>query len=252
MKLCCGVALILVGCSTDLYSTRGELDRLDFQINASGARVGDHCFNSCAVDHPLMLGTVETISVTTPKLTTFLHGTSSNANVLTVEDDVRTCCSGTCSKGDRYDECLAEGKEASYSTLFVVTAVGVGTSLLELRTATDEVYDRLALDVHAPHSIELQLRDRDDGELVYRRVDTLELAGKHVEVRAIVRDRDGDWMFATSGVTMQLPDMDVAAFYGKQAAVDTMRSEIWPLARGTDTLVLRAGSANRDVTVVSR
>lgn len=250
MKLFCGVALVLVGCSTE--STRGELDRLDFEINSPGARVGEQCFISCAVDHPLMLGTVETISVTTPKLTTFLHGTSGDPSVLAVEDDVRTCCSGTCEKGDRYDECLAEGKEASYSTSFKVTAVGTGTARLELRTVSGELYDRLAIDVHAPHTIELQLRQRDDGELVYRRVDTLELTGKHVDVRAIVRDRDGEWLFATRGVTMQLPDMDVAAFYGDSAVVESMRSEVWPLARGSETLVLRAGTANTDVPVISR
>jgi hypothetical protein len=243
------VVLSLAACNGLSESTEGELGRAVFEIDNSYSDLGAECFIACGLDRPIMLGSNESIHVINPQGMPYVHGTSSDPAVFTIEEHPSTRCNSTTMDGDHYAECLAKGGEARYQFSYRVWTVGSGSAYLELRTEDGELYDRVPIDVHRASSLEFQIRNSEHD---YESADTIRLVGQHENIRVLVRDSDDNWMFANGGVTLELPDMTVASFYGANVSTNRPYTELWPLARGSSSITAHAGGLTVTRSIVSQ
>jgi hypothetical protein len=245
----------LAACSIDPSDrTVGSQGAIDFSYHPHyGTPVGDDCFISCGIDRPLLAGATEGISVAshTGGPLPWLHAASSDPSVLALATRELTCCNYGCTEGDHYDECLANGYEPSYSLGIDVTGVSEGSAHLVLYSDMDPLYDELPISVHRAVSLELQAQiNAAHNDYDFQAVNELDLAGKHISLRVIARDGAGDRLFATSGIAVSVGG-EVTAFNGKTPNIDAAYGELWPMKRGTDTIVATSGDVTITVPVVS-
>lgn len=241
----------LAGCSGLADTTTGELGHIDFDVSPANTDPGDACFISCGLDRALLVGTSERIGTqpTGDEVMPLLTAASSAPDIIAVEGRAKTCCNNACYDGDRYEECLAEGHEVRYELSATVTALRPGTAKLVVFRPDGSVYDRVAIRAARASSLEIQVGDRHDNRRTVG--DELALTGQHEQIRVIARDDDGEWMFASAGISMELSQNGVAAFYGEEMSIDRSYAELWPLARGTDMLTVTAAGATKRIPITS-
>jgi hypothetical protein len=252
---CALAAASLAACSDPADYALGRRGEVEFAIQPLYERpVGDECFISCRLDRPLLAGTSEMMMISghTAPLP-WLDAVSSNPSVLGVEVTLQTCCDNGCTDGDTYDECLGHGGRASFNYKIQLDAIDDGRADLVLATTdhADAVYDELPIEVRRPASLELQVQADASANYQFSTASALDLTGNHASVRVIARDRDGDALFASTGITMSLGG-SVAEFFGMRPDWNNAYGVIWPMARGNDTLVAASGDVSATFAVTSR
>ncbi len=142
--------LPLAGCfDLDLGdSTEGEEGQVEFAYASF-----DNCLFGCSVEQPMMLGTVESISVNPKEELGGLRAESSHPDVFSVTmTESLSCCthdgsSSTCASVASESECK-DVLEHSYAA--EVEAKAQGTAKLVIRTKDGNVLDQVALSIRKP------------------------------------------------------------------------------------------------------
>jgi hypothetical protein len=254
--------LSTMGCAVEHDGTYGELGNATSVVKTEDPGFGVECFSpSCGLEWPLMSGTTEIVSFTplVGERLPLVQPSSTDGSVLGVSLDLKTFCNrenGNSEKvGDHYDECLAEGGMPIYSQLFTLTGGAEGDAVLELRTKDGGLYERFPIAVRKAARLEVQLRGYTDNGSTsgpeYASVDQITLTATHEYIRAIAFDSDGQRLFATRGLTLEVRDPSIAKFYGEDARIDSFYGELWPMNRGSVALDVRAPTASTSTTILS-
>jgi hypothetical protein len=195
-------AALASGCGFRLgSSTTGATGRAQFSYAS-----GDGCFFGCAVDHPMMVGTTEQITVEASDMPV-VFPIAGDASVLSVDAVSRTCCSsagssGSCRSGGP-DLACAPNERAALS--LQVRAVGAGATSLVLHATSGDVFDEVALSVMPP----ARLAPTCTGA----RGESVDLSvGETCTVSWKAFDVEGDGLQASQGIELTVSDPSVAGF----------------------------------------
>jgi hypothetical protein len=201
------VLLLLPACSLFTDVTRGEKGNARFQYT--------FCMHECGLEHPMMHGTTEAITVEAaaiPELTI----TSSAPDVVTVlnANPKPQCCSttsiGSCRDLVFADKCATN--EALKLGIDIAATSPGSAEIILTRNDDGTVFDQVTTTVAEPAVIELS--GEKDNKLTMSH-------GVNLFAEWTIKDANGNELMSTSGVNLSTSDASVVSFKATWISSDT-------------------------------
>lgn len=189
------------------------LTACSFQLGSSTPGTGGHaqfeyasCFFGCKVDQAMMVGTSETISVSSSSSSSIpaVRPQSSDESVFSVGEATRECCTANACHTLTANTACASNETATLS--IPIVANGAGSADLVLDRADDTgVFDSVTLTVAQPKSLAMSCGKSTSTDVAI-------VQGTSCSLGWTARDASGNALMATTGVTMTISDPTVADF----------------------------------------